>query len=98
MRCISALFVDIGFWLNGKLGQIESSPTPLKLSLWAPNLKYWSVEPLKVHIIKAEYAKNVFGGHLPTDHEGVTDYSTRGLWTEKKINLKKFITFIILLT
>ena len=56
------------------------------------------MEPFKVHIIKAEYAKNVFGGHLPTDHEGVADYSTRGLWTEKKINLKKFITFIILLT
>ena len=62
-----------------RLGQIVSSPTPLKLSLWAPNLKYRPVELFKVHIIKAEYAKNVFGGHLPTDHKGVTNYSTRGL-------------------
>ena len=28
----------------------------------------------KVSIIKAEYAKNVFGGYFLTDQNGVTDY------------------------
>ena len=31
------------------------------------------MDPFKVPIIKAEYAKNVFGGHFPTEHNSVTD-------------------------
>ena len=37
-------------------------------------LKNRPVEPFEVPIIKAEYAKNVFGRHFPTEHKGVTDY------------------------
>ena len=32
------------------------------------------MKPFKVPTIKAEYAKNVFGGHFSTEHNGVTDY------------------------
>ena len=31
------------------------------------------MEPFKVPIIKAEYAKNVFGEHFPTERNGVTN-------------------------
>ena len=37
-------------------------------------LKNWPVEPFQVPISKAEYAKKVFGGHFPTEHNGVTEY------------------------
>ena len=37
-------------------------------------LKNWPVDIFQVPIIKATYAKNVFGGHFPTEHNGVTDY------------------------
>ena len=36
-------------------------------------LENWLVEPFKVPIIKAEYVKNVFRGHFPTEHNRVTD-------------------------
>lgn len=36
-------------------------------------LKSRPVEPFKVPIIKEEYAKNVFRGHFPTEHNRVTD-------------------------
>ena len=32
------------------------------------------MDPFKVSIIKAEYAKNVFGWHFPTEHNGVVNY------------------------
>ena len=38
-------------------------------------LKNRPVDPFKVSIIKAEYAKNVFGGHFPIEHNGVTNYN-----------------------
>ena len=37
-------------------------------------LKNWSMEPFKVLIRKAEYARKIFEGHFPTEHNGVADY------------------------
>ena len=42
--------------------------TEIKISVKKP------VDSFKVSIIKAEYTKNIFGSHFPTEHNGVTDY------------------------
>ena len=72
MRCISALFVDI--WSSQthcKLGPVKST---VKFWLWILKLKNWPVEPFKVPLSKQNMQKNVFGGHFPTEHKGLTGY------------------------
>ena len=48
-----------------RLGQMESSQTFSKIFTLGTKIK--------VPIIKAEYAKDVFGGHFPTEHNGVAN-------------------------
>ena len=43
-------------------------------------LKNWSMEPFQVLISKAEYARKIFGGHFPTEHNGVADYKVCSVW------------------
>ena len=45
---------------KGELGQIGSSQTPCKILTLALKLKNRPVDPFKVPIIKAEYAKKMF--------------------------------------
>ena len=58
----------------GRLGQIGSIQAPCKILTLGTEIKKSLVEPFKVPIIKAEQAKNVFGGYFPTEHNGVTNY------------------------
>ena len=53
---------------------MQSSQTPCKMLTLGIETKKSTGTPFKVHIIKAEYAKkNKFGGHFPTEQNGLTD-------------------------
>ena len=59
----------------GRLGQSSPFEPPVKFWLWALKLKNRLVEPFKVPIIKSRLSKKMFfGGHFPTEHNGVTNY------------------------
>ena len=56
-----------------RLGEIGSSETPCNILTLDTGIKKWVGGNFKVLIMRAEYAKNVFGGHFPTEYNGVTD-------------------------
>ena len=73
--CNRVFLLTLVFDRVERLGQISSSQNPCKTLTLDTEIKNRPVELFKVPIIKAEYAmqKNVFGGHFPTEHNGVTD-------------------------
>ena len=71
MRYISAFLLTLIFDSMERLGPVN----PLeKFWLKALKLKNCLMDPFKVSMIKAEYTKNVFAEHFPTEHNGLPDY------------------------
>ena len=59
----------------GRLGQIGSIWTPFNiLTLGAEIKKLADGTFLKYPLSKQNKQKNIFGGHFPSEHNGVTDY------------------------
>ena len=66
MKCISALFVDIGFWPYGKIRANQTQSNSFKILTLNTEIKKSAGGTFdKVPIIKAEYAKKCFWRAFP---------------------------------
>ena len=68
MRCKSVVFVDIDIWLYGKIRTNWVQSNPLS------NFEFGRRTPLKYPLPKQNMKENIFGGHFPSQHNGVTNF------------------------